>query len=64
MVDVPNLEIKPSPVVTSEAPTQHISGADITGPHQMLDHALHRLGEGMDDIAVPFAEKAGTYGSW
>jgi hypothetical protein len=49
-----------SPVVTSEAPQNHLSGADVAGPYQDLAKGLNAVGEGLSDIAVPFAEHAGA----
>src|SRR6516165_419327 len=56
----PDLEIKPSPIVTSEAPTPRISGAEIAQPYQMLGRSLDKVGEGLEKLAEPLAEYAGS----
>jgi hypothetical protein len=52
--------IQPEPLVTSEAPRSQISTGDIVGPYQMLSRSLDKLGEGLEDMATTFAEKAGA----
>jgi len=59
MPESPDLTIKPSPVVTSEAPTSHVSGAEVAQPYQMLARSLDKLGQGLEDAATPLAEQAG-----
>jgi hypothetical protein len=52
--------IRPSPVVTSEAPTPRISAGEIAGPYQRLANSLDKLGQGLENVAVPLSEKAGA----
>src|SRR6516165_7927474 len=52
--------IRPEQVVTSEAPRSQLSTGDIVGPYQMLSRSLDKLGEGLEDMATTFAEKAGA----
>src|SRR5262249_24328824 len=59
MPESPDLTIKPSPVVTSEAPVSHVSAGEVAQPYQMLARSLDRLGEGLEDAATPLAEQAG-----
>ena len=47
-------------IVTSEAPQARLSGAQIAQPYEMLAHGLDKLGEGLEDVAVPLAERAGS----
>jgi hypothetical protein len=59
MPESPNLAIRPEPIVTREAPVSHISAAEAGQPYQMLANSLDKLGQGLEDMAVPLAEKAG-----
>jgi hypothetical protein len=52
--------IRPMPVVTSEAPRPQISGAEVAQPYQMLARSLDKAGEGLEQLATPLAERAGT----
>src|SRR6516164_1656503 len=52
--------IRPEQVVTSEVPRSQISTGDIVGPYQRLAHSMDKLGEGLEDMATTFAEKAGA----
>src|SRR5215472_1425637 len=52
--------IRPEQPVTAEAPRSEISIGDIVGPYQRLSHSLDRLGEGLEDMATTFAERAGA----
>jgi hypothetical protein len=52
--------IKPEPIVTSEAPRSQLSSADIVGPYERLARSFDKLGQGLEDMAVPLAEKAGA----
>lgn len=52
--------IRPEPVVTSEAPVSHISGAEVAQPYEMLGRALDKAGEGLEQLAIPLAERAGA----
>ena len=47
-------------IVTSEAPQARLSGAQIAQPYEMLAHGLDKLGEGLEDVAIPLAERAGS----
>lgn len=47
-------------VVTSEAPQSHISPGEVAQPYEMLGHSLDKLGEGLEAVAIPLAERAGT----
>src|SRR6516225_4118640 len=52
--------IKPENVVTAEAPRSSLSAADIVGPYQRLSQSLNKLGDSLEDMAVPLAERAGA----
>ena len=52
--------IKPENVVTAEAPRSSLSAADIVGPYQRLSQSLNKLGDSLEDMAVPLAERAGN----
>jgi len=52
--------IRPEPVVTSEAPRSQLSTGDIVGPYQRLANSLDKLGTGLEDLAIPLAERAGA----
>src|SRR6516225_1477361 len=52
--------IKPEGVVTSEAPRSQLSTGDIVGPYQRLSQSLDKLGDSLEDMAVPLAERAGA----
>jgi hypothetical protein len=52
--------IRPEQVVTSEAPRSQLSAGDIVGPYQRLANSLDKLGAGLEDMAMPLAERAGT----
>src|SRR6516164_7094945 len=52
--------IKPENVVTAEAPRSSLSAADIVGPYQRLSQSLDKLGDSLEDMAVPLAERAGA----
>src|ERR1700680_3433695 len=49
--------IQPSPVVTSEAPVSR--AGNIASPYEMLGQSLDKLGQGVEKVAVPVAERAG-----
>ena len=51
--------IRPSPIVTSEAPTPRISAGEVAQPYEMLARSLSKLGQGLEDVATPLAEQAG-----
>jgi len=51
--------IRPSPIVTSEAPTPRISAGEVARPYEMLANSLSKLGQGLEDVATPLAEQAG-----
>jgi Transglycosylase SLT domain len=55
-----NTTIQPTPVVESQTPVSHISAGEVAAPYEMLGRSLDRLGEGLEKLAVPFAERAGT----
>ena len=52
--------IKPEGVVTSEAPRSQLSTGDIVGPYQRLANSLDKLGEGLEKLSIPLAERAGA----
>lgn len=52
--------IRPSEVVTSDAPVSRISGAEVAQPYQELARGLDKVGEGLEAVAVPLAERAGA----
>src|SRR6516164_4376874 len=62
MPESPRLEITPQdiPEVTSRAPERHISTGDIVGPYQQLARGMDKLGEGLEDMATTYAERAGA----
>src|SRR6516165_10418864 len=62
MAEAPRLEITPQdiPEATSRAPESHISTGDIVGPYQQLARGMDRLGEGLEDMATTYAERAGA----
>jgi hypothetical protein len=62
MVETPRLEITPQDVgeATSRAPESRISTGDIVGPYQRMANSLDKLGTGLEDMAVPLAERAGA----
>lgn len=47
-------------IVTSEAPQSRLSGADIAQPYESLARGLDKVGQGLEDVAVPLAEQAGA----
>jgi hypothetical protein len=47
-------------IVTSEAPQSRLSGADIAQPYESMARGLDKLGEGLEQVAVPLAEQAGA----
>lgn len=47
-------------IVTSEAPRSNISPGEVAQPYAMLGHALDKLGEGLEEVAIPIAERAGA----
>jgi Transglycosylase SLT domain len=57
MAEVPSLPSYSKDIVTSEAPTSRLTGAEVAQPYQMLGQAFGKLGEGLEDIAVPLAER-------
>lgn len=57
MADIPQPSEK---IVTSDAPRSNISPGEVAQPYQMLGHALDKLGEGLEAVAVPLAERAGS----
>jgi len=60
MPESPDLALnRPTPIVTREAPVSHISAAEAGQPYQMLANALDKVGQGLEDMAVPLAEQAG-----
>src|SRR6516165_3709032 len=60
MAESPNLAIEPSGLVTSEAPRPQISAGEIEQPYQMLARSLDKAGQGLEQLAVPLAERAGA----
>src|SRR6516162_10979568 len=52
--------IKPEGVVTAEAPRSQLSTGDIVGPYQRLANSLDKLGEGLEKLSIPLAERAGA----
>ena len=60
MPESPNLAIEPSGLVTSEAPRPQISAGEIEQPYQMLARSLDKAGQGLEQLAVPLAERAGA----
>jgi hypothetical protein len=62
MPETPRLEITPQdiPEATSRAPESHISTGDIVGPYQQLARGMDKLGEGLEDMATTYAERAGA----
>lgn len=52
--------IQPTQVVTSQAPQSRLSGADIAQPYMELSRSLDKAGQGLEQLAEPFAERAGT----
>lgn len=51
--------VQPQSVVTSEAPVSHVSGAEVAQPYQELAQGLDKVGEGLEAVATPLAERAG-----
>lgn len=49
--------IQPSAVVTSDAPVSH--AGNIASSYEMLGQSLDKLGEGVEKLSIPFAERAG-----
>ena len=49
--------IRPSPIVTSEAPTPRISGAEVAQPYEELGRAFQKVGDAAEAIAVPLAKR-------
>jgi tail lysozyme len=47
-------------IVTSEAPHPALSGADIAQPYESLARGLDKAGQGLEAVAVPLAERAGS----
>jgi hypothetical protein len=52
--------IRAEPVVTSEAPQSRISTGEFAQPYTMLGNSLDKLGEGVEAVATPLAERAGA----
>lgn len=46
-------------IVTSEAPQSRLSSGDIAQPYEVLSRGLDKLGEGLEKVAEPLAERAG-----
>jgi soluble lytic murein transglycosylase-like protein len=49
-----------APVATSEAPRSQISESEVAQPFAELGRAMDKTGTALEDLAVPFAEKAGA----
>jgi hypothetical protein len=51
---------QPSPVVTSQAPVSRVTGAEVAAPYQALGRALDKVSGGLEEVAKPLAEYAGS----
>lgn len=49
-----------APIETSQAPVSHVSGAEVEQPYSLLSNSLNKIGEGLEAVATPLAERAGA----
>src|SRR5450631_1114952 len=56
MAELPSVPLN---ITTSEPPQKNISPGQVAAPFAELSDAMNKVGDGLEKVAIPFAEQAG-----